>query len=487
MTNASLPRTSPISADSLSPDALEQLLQRIDENLELRPLLLADDRPTERVDEELMLAALPDMGDISARLHSVRAFNAPYFLTRETGLRGLLKKILNLPLRVFGYKQAVFNGHALDILEALAIQAHALRHRSEQLAMEARQQRRWLHTLNTRVDELFQEVGKPESGVAEKAETNRQRIDLLRADLGVLREQIDALHERPAEPPTLRTDLEGVSKWLHQVVETQQELARELNGHSDWIQKVVESNQRVAEGQHGHTSWMHQVVKTQEELARQLQGHTEWITLVQREAQAAALAARTARVSGSGPGSTGAAPVEPRVHDQTRYDTLVASMPDGLRVNLGCGIRPKDGWINVDFRPLSHVDVVADIRKLPFEPGSIAELEAAHLVEHFRQHEMQEAILPYWRSLLKPGGTLRVICPNAAAILARSAAGRLTLPQVQELIFGGQEYDGNDHFAMYWPESLEQTLRAAGFSRVDVVVADRDNGICPEQELLAHA
>jgi hypothetical protein len=38
---------------------------------------------------------------------------------------------------------------------------------------------------------------------------------------------------------------------------------------------------------------------------------------------------------------------------------------------------------------------------------------------------------------------------------------------------------------MYTPETLERSLRAGGFTHVELVVADRQNGICPEMELTA--
>jgi predicted nucleic acid-binding Zn-ribbon protein len=479
MTNASGPSSPLFSSDALSPEALEEILRRIDENLELRPLLLASDSAATqpRSDEDLVLAPLPEMTDLSGRIHAVRSFNAPYFLVQERGLRGFVKRLINLPLRLFGYKQALFNSHALDMLALIALQLQALRHRSEQHAAEERQQRRWLHDANERIARVVEELDEPGAGVAEKSETNRQRIALLRADLETASTMLAAVREEVAR--------------LRSLEEQTTSTRRDLNGHSAWIQDVVNTQQELAKQLHGHTSWIEDVVKENQELARQLHGHTNWIELVQREVQAAAHAARSGvappaspAASGSAPPSA-AAPLSPTIQDPARYAALLATMPDGLLVNLGCGIRPKEGWINVDFRPLSHVDVVADVRVLPFEPESVAGIEAAHLVEHFRQYEMQHRILPYWRSLLRPGGTLRIICPNLAEIIARSASGRLALDEVKDLLFGGQEYEGNDHFAMYWPESLQQMLTAAGFSRVDVIAVDRDNGICPEVEVLA--
>jgi hypothetical protein len=78
-----------------------------------------------------------------------------------------------------------------------------------------------------------------------------------------------------------------------------------------------------------------------------------------------------------------------------------------------------------------------------------------------------------------------VICPNWEEMSRRLADGTLSWDEYKLLTFGLQDYDGDDHFAMYTPETLARTLRAGGFTDVEVVIADRQNGICPEMELTA--
>lgn len=60
---------------------------------------------------------------------------------------------------------------------------------------------------------------------------------------------------------------------------------------------------------------------------------------------------------------------------------------DTQKLNLGCGRKPLNGWINVDKIPLAGVDIVADLdncqtTKLPFPDDSIDEFLASHLLEH---------------------------------------------------------------------------------------------------------
>jgi predicted SAM-dependent methyltransferase len=108
-----------------------------------------------------------------------------------------------------------------------------------------------------------------------------------------------------------------------------------------------------------------------------------------------------------------------------------------------------------------------------------------HLVEHFRAHHFARVILPYWASLLRPDGILRIVCPNGEELVKRAASGELSMAEFRTVMFGLQDYSGDDHLAMYTPELLTETLLAGGFRKVDVIVESRQNGLCPEMELVA--
>ena len=80
-----------------------------------------------------------------------------------------------------------------------------------------------------------------------------------------------------------------------------------------------------------------------------------------------------------------------------------------LRLNLGSGNRPLEGFVNVDARELPTVDTVADVRSLPFSDGSAIEIEASSLLEHFRNpYEVLDEIY----RVLAPDGIVRVRVPS---------------------------------------------------------------------------
>lgn len=198
----------------------------------------------------------------------------------------------------------------------------------------------------------------------------------------------------------------------------------------------------------------------------------------------AGLGASTAPESGShGPI---AGPVrqtlEPKVLSQDKLDALPAN---GLRVNLGCGHIPVDDYINVDMRALPGVDIVAEAGNLPLEPGTLRELRSAHLLEHFPQEELRRRLLPYWFSLLAPGGRFTAIVPDGEAMVGQLAAGSYEFESFRQVLFGAQDYNGDFHFNLFEPRSIRALLEEAGFTDIDIPVSGRRNGLCFELEVHA--
>ena len=85
-----------------------------------------------------------------------------------------------------------------------------------------------------------------------------------------------------------------------------------------------------------------------------------------------------------------------------------------VRLNLGCGDKILEGYINVDFaesRKGNKPDIIADLRKLDFEDSYADEILSVHVIEHFYPWEAED-LLMHWKDILKSGGTLILECPN---------------------------------------------------------------------------
>lgn len=173
---------------------------------------------------------------------------------------------------------------------------------------------------------------------------------------------------------------------------------------------------------------------------------------------------------------------EGRVLNQAALDAVGAGE---YRLNVGCGHKPLDGWINVDLRPLPGVDITATADNIPLSAGSCAAVTSAHLLEHFTEEDLLRRILPHWFGLVRPGGTISAIVPDAGSMMRSWAEGEMDFETLRLITYGQQEYDGDFHFTMFTPSSLGGLFEKAGFVDVTKIAEGRRNGLCLEFEISA--
>jgi hypothetical protein len=81
-----------------------------------------------------------------------------------------------------------------------------------------------------------------------------------------------------------------------------------------------------------------------------------------------------------------------------------------MKLHIGAGTDPQDGWTNLDLQDGEGVDIVAnlDTDTLPIEDDSVTELLGIHVVEHL--HNPLHAMNELWR-VAEPGAMLTVATP----------------------------------------------------------------------------
>lgn len=85
------------------------------------------------------------------------------------------------------------------------------------------------------------------------------------------------------------------------------------------------------------------------------------------------------------------------------------------RANVGCGSVQPEGWDNIDVVDYGQQFVV-DITDAGYQGGQWHEYDyivANHLLSCFSHHELIGKVFPNLRSMLKKGGVLRVLVPDA--------------------------------------------------------------------------
>lgn len=157
---------------------------------------------------------------------------------------------------------------------------------------------------------------------------------------------------------------------------------------------------------------------------------------------------------------------------------------DMLRLNVGCGHIPIEQYVNVDARDLPGVDVIAEATDLPFDDGVVAEIYSSHLLEHFPEEILRRVLLPHWRKKLRVGGMLRIVVPDAEAMIKDYIAGQMPFQDLRDVTFGGQDYGGDFHYTMFTTDHLEEALRDMQFTDIVVTAQGRGNGTCREMEIV---
>lgn len=149
-----------------------------------------------------------------------------------------------------------------------------------------------------------------------------------------------------------------------------------------------------------------------------------------------------------------------------------------MKLNVGCGDRHLEGYINIDLRD-DVADVVADIRSLPYDDGVAEEIRAEDILEHFPADQTM-TLLAEWNRVLTPGGTLILKVPNLMGLadcLIRSNEAkdfgfvRLLIRNIYGGHRWGPEGAWDAHHWGFTLETLTRDLDAAGFE----VVAHNDD------------
>lgn len=140
---------------------------------------------------------------------------------------------------------------------------------------------------------------------------------------------------------------------------------------------------------------------------------------------------------------------------------------DGVHLNLGCGRFPLPGFINIDQFEDVKPDLVADVTKLPYEPGTVDEIYCGHMLEHLDWKEGQDA-LEHWLEILKPGGTISICVPDFDVLAKKHAENpsAAAMRQMNDLYVYSYQQE-SPHKYMYNGALLKSVMINAGFVEVE--------------------
>lgn len=284
-----------------------------------------------------------------------------------------------------------------------------------------------------------------------------------------LRREIEAKWQERTQLQNLISELEGMKNQLSEFENVKNEINKKISEERDALNGLREWMSVLDTRMQGDEKWIGNVAQNTEDMSnayKQLRDELFY-----------ELDHRIREINGETKAS--------KIMVKDSYYSKLEKFGGIKKVNLGCGPQDFEGYINVDARDLPNVDIIASALDIPFGENELDEILTSHLIEHFTSQVMEKEILPYWYSKLKEGGVLRCILPNIDFMIRKYAKGDITFGNLEEITMGGQEYEGNCHYAMYSVDKLKNMLLQCGFKNVEVVAEARENGACWEMELAA--
>jgi len=136
-----------------------------------------------------------------------------------------------------------------------------------------------------------------------------------------------------------------------------------------------------------------------------------------------------------------------------------------IKLNLGCGVFYKPGYINIDSSKDSVADEIQDVADLKFESNSVDIIEASHIIEHFDIVHLPY-ILAEWFRVLKPNGELFVETPDLLkSIVSLKPNNFESKKRTYQFLFG-IDFGGNSHKMGFTSHFLQNYLLSTGFTKI---------------------
>lgn len=155
-------------------------------------------------------------------------------------------------------------------------------------------------------------------------------------------------------------------------------------------------------------------------------------------------------------------------------------MPRLLEIGGGPSPAHPD-WEQLDATDWMHrgnpTTLLADMRQIPVGDDTFDEIYARNVLEHVKEtHET----LVEWARVLKPGGKLTVIVPDALGIVRDYLSGKNSWAECSERLCGSQSYELDVHRVAFTLDETAPIIQAAGLRVMRLESSHEGGGVYVE-------
>ncbi|TFH06152.1 MAG: methyltransferase domain-containing protein, partial [Candidatus Thorarchaeota archaeon] len=139
-----------------------------------------------------------------------------------------------------------------------------------------------------------------------------------------------------------------------------------------------------------------------------------------------------------------------------------------MKLNIGCGLEYKKGFVNVDAYDNTVADHIMSVTNLEFDTQSFSHVDCIQLMEHIGAAKSIYALSEIYR-VLKRGGSFRLETPDLVSSFKSFIKGdENNRKMIMNWIYG-LDMPGMSHKYGFPKELLERMLFEAGFVDVKIV------------------
>lgn len=147
-----------------------------------------------------------------------------------------------------------------------------------------------------------------------------------------------------------------------------------------------------------------------------------------------------------------------------------------MQLNIGSGVHPIPGWINLDANSLAdwRVDVVASAVDLPFSDGIADRVYFGHVLEHLSYGVDAPRALSEALRVLRPGGQVGIVGPAMDLAMRTKQPSEIIDAIKASAVVDGDSGGGLSHLWEAWVQNTYE-LVVSVFTNADVVPVEMVN------------